>query len=72
MFRQMFYHLIVLSLLLAPVWSAADPATRGPEAFLPESLFEFGAVVEGVPILYDFILHNRGDEDLNILDIKTG
>jgi hypothetical protein len=29
-------------------------------------------VVEGAPILHDFILHNRGGEALNILNIKSG
>lgn len=72
MFRQMVYRCIVLGLVLAPAWSAADPAGSGPKAFLPESVYAFEAVVEGVPIVYDFILQNLGDEALHILDIKSG
>lgn len=72
MFSKALYGWIILSILLAPALSTADPVGPAPEAFLAESLFEFGTVVEGVPILYDFILHNRGDEILNILNIKSG
>lgn len=72
MFSKALYGWIVLSILLAPALSTADTVGPAPKAFLAESLFEFGTVVEGVPILYDFILHNRGDEILNILNIKSG
>lgn len=72
MFRQMVYGCLVLSLVLAPAWSAAEPAARAPKAYLPESVYAFETVVEGVPVVYEFILQNLGDETLHILDIKSG
>jgi hypothetical protein len=51
--------------------SAAD--TRiGPKAYLPENIFEFEPVLEGVAVVHDFILHNQGDEPLDILRVKSG
>lgn len=63
---------IALSILFAPCWTTAGESSRGPEASLPENVFEFKPVVEGIPVVHEFILHNRGDETLTILDLKSG
>lgn len=64
---------IVLSVLLITAWCAsADTASQHPEAFLPESVFEFKPVVEGTEVAHAFAIYNRGDAPLKILDIKSG
>jgi hypothetical protein len=60
-------------IVLAPGFgSAGNTPSFGPQAFLPESVFEFHPVVEGSRIEHRFVLHNRGDEPLAILDIESG
>lgn len=43
-----------------------------PKAFVPEKKFKFEKVVEGVQILHDFKVINKGDATLNINKVKTG
>lgn len=50
--------------------SAQSPA--GPRAELAESTFEFPPVPEGVPVVHDFVIFNRGDQPLDILKVKAG
>lgn len=51
--------------------SAADNFSSRPEVFLPESVFEFQPVVEGIRVVHTFILHNRGEKALEMIDIKS-
>lgn len=51
---------------------ASDAAASGPQAFLPEGIYEFQPVVEGTHVVHDFILQNRGDETLEIIKIESG
>lgn len=43
-----------------------------PCAFLPADSYEFAPVVDGVMIMHDFVIQNKGDAPLKILKIKTG
>lgn len=71
--RKKLLILSIVCIALAPVFvSAADTPSFGPQAFLPESVFEFYPVVEGSRIEHRFVLHNRGDAPLAILDIESG
>lgn len=51
--------------------TATTDSHTGPKAYLPENVFEFPPVPEGVEVVHDFVLYNRGDEPLNILGIKS-
>lgn len=66
--------LLLIVFCLAPnlgqTASTATPA--GPKVELPETIFEFPPVPEGVPVVHDFVVHNRGDQPLNILNVKAG
>jgi len=65
--------LMVLLILSAPLLClAADARAAGPQAFLAESVHEFAPVVEGAKVEHDFIIQNRGDAPLVILDLKSG
>lgn len=71
--RKKLLILIIASMLLIPVCAPADNTPSiGPQAFLPESVFEFQPVVEGSRIAHRFILHNRGEAPLEILKIESG
>jgi hypothetical protein len=70
--RTIFYGLIYLVVLLMLPWCVAGQPSQRPEVFLPENVFEFQAVPDGIPVTHQFILHNRGDAPLTILEIKSG
>lgn len=48
---------------------ATDTPASGPQAFLPASTYEFAPVVEGAAVAHEFILHNRGDAPLKIIEV---
>jgi len=49
----------------------AAPASGGPRAVVPESSFDFGTVGEGDDVRHFFIIQNKGDTPLTIIDVKT-
>jgi len=42
-----------------------------PEAFLPETHFEFSPVFEGQKVHHGFAIRNKGHAPLDILDVRT-
>lgn len=73
MSRRVFGILSLACLLLAPALaSASEVPVKAPQVFLPETLFEFQAVLEGTQVVHEFVLKNRGEAPLNILQVKSG
>lgn len=60
--------------MLAPavVVHAEDANPAQPVAVLPEPGFEFGPVAEGIDVLHDYLIQNKGTATLNIEQVKTG
>lgn len=52
--------------------SAGGVSAGEPVVHLPETVFEFEPVVEGIPVEHDFVLNNRGAAPLAILAVKSG
>ena len=50
---------------------AADSPAPSPKAVVPESTYTFPTVIEGESVPHDFVIQNRGNAVLNILDVKT-
>jgi hypothetical protein len=73
MLRKNILRWILLSMLFAPgAGVAGQTPAKGAEAFLPESVYEFQPVLEGTEVVHEFVLQNRGEAPLNILQIKSG
>jgi hypothetical protein len=70
--KILFLILMASTILLIPVFGMAQTASQGPVAALLEGTYEFQPVVEGSTVTHEFILKNRGDKELSILDIKSG
>ncbi len=66
--------LLLILILLSPDLGRSETtdSRTGPKAYLPESVFEFQPVVEGTEVIHDFVLHNKGDEPLEIVNVKSG
>jgi hypothetical protein len=70
--KKLFF-LTVVGMMLVPIpGPAEDAAAKGPQAFLPEPTHEFQPVVEGDRVVHEFILHNSGDDTLQIIKIASG
>jgi len=73
MLKNLSFMIAVACIILLPAFAArADVPSKGPQAFLPDSTHEFGSVVEGSQVMHEFMLHNRGDEPLEIVKIASG
>lgn len=60
-------HRILFFLLFTPVF----PLFATPELYIREVNFDFGEKKSGKVVQHEFLLENRGDENLKISDIKT-
>jgi hypothetical protein len=75
--------LTIYGILLAALigWASCPPApaaqpnqTGGasPAVFFPEKVFEFPPVIDGVKVVHDFVVVNRGSAPLTIENVRTG
>ncbi len=73
MSSRQFFALIIFGLLFCPLFAwAGERGSQGPDAYLPETVYEFQPVLEGRKVVHDFILQNRGQAELSILKLKSG
>jgi hypothetical protein len=59
----------------AQAQSASPGAGRsepGASVFFPEKAFEFPPVIDGVKVVHDFVVKNKGAAPLFIHDVRTG
>ncbi len=71
--------LAVLTVVVFPCTAQAQPASPGTgslgpgaSAFFPEKAFEFQPVIDGVKVVHDFVVLNKGSDPLLIHDVRTG
>jgi len=62
----------LMVLLMASLWLSPASAADAPEAVVPNSLFQFDPVVEGMMVTHDFIIQNKGQAELKITKVRTG
>jgi hypothetical protein len=56
----------------ASVTAPSGDSEKVPVAVIPEEKYEFKTVAEGVEIVHDFVIQNKGTADLEILAVKPG
>ena len=61
---------VALMGFLTPV--LADDGAPAPVAVIENSVYNFGTVYEGVDVIHDFKVQNKGTADLEIIDVKAG
>lgn len=52
--------------------AAAAAGSDSPAVFFPEKAFEFEPVIDGVKIVHDFTIMNKGSATLTIENVRTG
>lgn len=55
-----------------PESPGADRSAPGASVFFPEPAFEFQPVIDGVKVVHDFIVMNKGSAELVISNVRTG
>ncbi len=64
---------LVLSFVLVLFFiTSANAATQGPKIVIPEGLFDFGEVKEGIVLEHSFQILNKGDQPLQIVKVRPG
>ena len=64
---------VIFAMLTPAVLLHADEtAPASPVAVLPEPGYEFKPVPEGIDVLHDYLIQNKGTATLNIEKVKTG
>jgi hypothetical protein len=63
------YPIVLFVLFLLIPFPVDDIQAGEPQAFLPKSVFDFGTAVEGSRFTHEFILRNKGDAQLAILEL---
>jgi hypothetical protein len=48
------------------------PVYAAPKMALPEQSFNFREVIEGRTLVHEFVIQNKGDQPLEIQQVKTG
>ena len=66
--------LCLIGYLIFPMasMSAAPVSQVAPEAFLPETQFEFKSVPDGTQVTHVFKIRNKGNAVLEIQKVRTG
>lgn len=74
--------IMVFGMLAAVVagWGVFPPAAAqtlvgtgdAPAVFFPEKAFEFAPVIDGVSVVHDFVVFNKGTAPLQISNVRTG
>jgi hypothetical protein len=76
--RRMTVYGLLLATLMGWAFSRPAPAqpnlpTGGsPAVYFPEKVFEFQPVIDGVKVVHDFVVANRGAVPLTIDNVRTG
>jgi len=56
----------------APASGGEKPAESSPVAVIPEDTYNFPMAMEGVTVIHDFTIQNKGTADLEVLAVKPG
>jgi hypothetical protein len=63
---------VALLVSARPVILAGPEGAPLPQIYIRPSKFDCGSVYVGTKVPYEFTIENRGDGDLEIMDVKTG
>ncbi|MBI5588912.1 MAG: hypothetical protein HY881_00370 [Deltaproteobacteria bacterium] len=64
---------LMICLVTLPIASGAeDKAGENLSYAVPEMKFNFQPVVEGTEVVHDFVILNKGTDELSVTNVKTG
>lgn len=72
MFKRFFSVLLIAALSVFGLLATVQADEGTPKAVIENTSHDFGAVYEGVDVIHDFVIQNKGDADLEVTDVKAG
>jgi len=63
---------LLVFFFLAMAWGAQNEVKVSPSVVFPEPGFEFDAVFEGIDIVHDFVIQNKGTATLDVKKVSGG
>ena len=71
--KYMLYFMLVVAFFSAGnSITAEDISPVLPSAFIDKAVYKFEPVVDGMQIIHDYLIRNKGDGTLEIQKVKTG
>ena len=64
--------LLFVFCLTVMAFGAQDKVKGSPSVAFPESGYEFDAVFEGIDIVHDFVIQNKGTATLDVKKVSGG
>ena len=58
--------------LMVMAFGAKDEVKGSPSVFFSESGYEFDAVFEGIDVVHDFVIQNKGTATLDVKKVSGG
>ncbi len=58
--------------LMVMAWGVQNEVKDSPSVVFPEPGFEFDAVFEGIEVVHDFVIQNKGTATLNVQKVSGG
>ncbi len=58
--------------LMVMAFGAQDEVKGTPSVFFSESVYEFDAVFEGIDVVHDFVIQNKGTATLDVKKVSGG
>lgn len=72
MFKRFFSVLLIAVLSVFGLLVSTQADEGKPAAVIEKASHDFGSVYEGVDVIHDFVIRNKGDADLEVTDVKAG
>ena len=72
MVKRRWYGFLLIWMVLVYSGSAFAQTNEGPKMFVEKDVFEFGERMKGSPVVHTFKVLNKGDQTLEIRQVKPG
>ena len=69
---KIFIMLTVAILLAGNAIGAEEKSPASPSAFIAQPEYTFDPVADGIQVMHDYVIQNKGSETLEIQKVKTG
>ena len=72
--KQFVFKIFIISFMISIIFEINVHANiiQASQAYFPVKDYQTKTIVDGQPILYDFVIQNKGEAPLNISEVETG
>ena len=63
---------VVIAISVMGAMTTVHAVEGVPSAFIEGISYDFGTALEGIDVIHEFTIKNKGDADLEIVKVKSG